>query len=341
MVAAIDTWAVGLIYLVSAMIITWTAGALFYDVGRASKAAWVLVFLWMGVVVTPFVVWLPLWKPFLLLLAAFGLFLLWWFSQQPSNDRNWEPSAAVLAKVEIRGDRVTIDNVRNIDTRTPGSHTPCYQRRTYHLSKLCGIDCLICFWGSPWMSHPIFVFDFGTDGRVCFSIEVRYQKGQKYNLLSSLYRQHELIYHICDERDVLLQRTKYSQGQDVYLYQIFATDSEVRRFFMEYVKQVNTLIEQPRWYHGLTTNCTTSIYSQREDPMLWDWRLLFNGNLDKMLYDRERLDRSLPFKDLKHSSWVNEIANRAPQGNFGDYVRSELSAYRPKPTTVEHSTTTG
>ncbi len=309
------------------MIVTWTAGALFYDVGRTSKFAWILVFIWMGTVVTVFVVWSPMWKPFLFVLTLFGLFLSWWFTQKPSNHRNWEPATAVLAKIAICGDTVTIDNVRNAKLQASGDLVPHYDTRSFHMSRLCGLDILVCFWGSPWMCHPIFVFNFGVDGRVCFSIEVRYRIGQKYNLLSSLYRQQELIYHVCDERDVLLRRTKYSQGENVYLYRINATEGEIRRFFMEYVEQVHDLTEQPRWYNGFTANCTTSIYAQREGRMAWDWRLLFNGKLDKMLYDRKRLDQSMPFEELKKKSWVNEIANRIPPDNFGDQMRFELSAY--------------
>lgn len=331
MEAVIQTLVSALIYVAILAIAIWTSGALYYDVGRASRFAWVLVILWIAAVVTVCVVWLPLWKPFLLVLAVFGLFLFWWFSQQPSNDRNWEPTTAVLSKIEISGDTVTINNVRNAEYQASGECIPRYDTRTFQMSNLCGIDSLLCFWGSQWMSHPIFIFDFGVDGRVCFSIEVRYQLGQKYSLLRSLYRQQELIYLVCDERDVLLRRTKHAQDEDVYLYRVKATEQEIKRFFLEYAEQVNDLIEQPRWYHGLTTNCTTSIYSQREGQMLWDWRLLFNGKLDQMLYDRERLDRSMPFETLKQNSWVNEIANRAPQASFGDFIRRELSAYHPKP----------
>jgi hypothetical protein len=329
--AVIQALVSGLIYVVTTVVVAWTSGALYYDVGRASRFAWLLVFIWIAAVVTVFVVWLPLWKPFLLVLTLFGLFLCWWFSQLPSNDRNWEPATAVLPKIDVCEDTITIENIRDGDFQANGACVPFYDTREFHLSRLCGLDVLVSFWGKPRMSHPVFVFNFGIDGRVGFSIEVRYRQGQKYSLLPSLYRQNELIYLVCEERDLLLRRTKLSQEQDVYLYRIKATLQEIRRFFLEYVEQVNDLIEVPRWYHGLTTNCTTSIYAQREGQMVWDWRLLFNGKLDQMLYDRERLDPSMPFQTLKENSWVNEIANRAPQENFGDFLRGELPAYRSKP----------
>ena len=85
----------------------------------------------------------------------------------------------------------------------------------------------------------MFVFDFGPDGRVCISIEVRYRIGQDYNLMRSLYRQQELVYIVCDERDAILRRTKYSAGHDVYLYRMVADEDEIRQFFAEYSERIN------------------------------------------------------------------------------------------------------
>jgi hypothetical protein len=330
-VAVFEALVSGVIYVVTTAVVAWSAGALYYDVGRGTRLAWVLVIIWIAAVIAFFIVWTPLWKPFLLVMALFGMFLSWWFSQQPSNDGNWEPATSLLPKIEISEDTITIVNLRDIEIHADDTGTPIFDTRTFRLSRLCGLDVLLSVWGKPQMSHPLFIFDFGIDGRVGFSIEVRYRQGQKYSLLPSFYRQNELIYLVCDERDLMLRRTRLSQGQDVYLYRISATQQEVLRFFMEYVEQVNGLIDCPRWYHGFTTNCTTSIYAQREGQMVWDWRLLFNGKLDQMLYDRQRLDHSMPFETLKRESRINEIANIAPQENFGDYLRRELSAYAPKP----------
>jgi hypothetical protein len=203
------------------------------------------------------------------------------------------------------------------------------RRGSYHLSKLQSADLLILTWGSLWMCHPMFVFDFGSDGRVCISIELRYRVGQKYSLLRSLYRQQELMFVVSDERDAILRRTKWLQGHDLYLYRVAADALAVRRFFFEYANSINSLAEQPQWYHGLATNCTTSIYALGRGHMKWDRRMLFNGSLDRLMYDRRWLDQGLPFEALKKISRVNDVANAAPLENFGDYIRSHLPGYFP------------
>ena len=202
----------------------------------------------------------------------------------------------MLPSITIEGEQVTIHNVRNTEYRTLEDFTPHYETRSYRLSHLQGIDAAVIYWGSKWISHPMLIFDFGEDGRVCFSIEVRYRIGQKYGFLRTLYRQQEIIYLISDERDAILKRTKYSKNHDVYLYHLKASPEEIQKVFLEYVVSTNDLAECPRWYNGLTTNCTTSIYRQRADQVEWDWRWLFNGRLDQMIYDHGRLNTNYPFR---------------------------------------------
>ncbi|MDZ4657273.1 MAG: DUF4105 domain-containing protein [Bythopirellula sp.] len=193
---------------------------------------------------------------------------------------------------------------------------------------LCGADALIAYWGSPWMCHPMFVFDFGPDGRVSFSIEVRYRVGQKYNFIRSIYRQQELMCVVCDERDAILRRTKQAPAQEVYLYRLHGDALRMRSFLLEYATTINSLADRPRWYHGLTSNCTTSIYSQARGHLGWDWRMLFNGRFDELLYDLKLLDQTLPFPQLKEQSRINELADGAGVEDFGETIRRELPGYR-------------
>ena len=313
-------------------IVTWTAGALYFDVGRASRLAGLLVLFWVAAVIGVFILWQPVWKPFLLMIVFWSVFLLWWFSQQPSNERDWNPNCSTPARFDLDGDLITIENVRNTEYRTLDDFTSRYETRTYRLSHLSGVDVAITYWGSSWLCHPLLIFTFddqaGEENRICFSIEVRYRVGQQYSFLRSLYRQQEIMYVVSDERDAILRRSKFSENHDVYLYRLFGEAEEIRKVFLEYVASTNGLTDNPRWYHGLTTNCTVSIYRQRTRQVDWDWRWLFNGKLDEMLYERERLDARLPFEELKQNSLVNEIANRAPSNDFGNFIRRELPAYQ-------------
>ena len=216
--------------LACALVAVWMAGAIYYDVCGEAKWGSGVVLAWAIGVIAMFVVWRPLWQPIVALLGAESLFLAWWYRQKPSHDRDWDPSAAVLPRAVIAGDAVTIENVRNLEYRSLHDFTPRYEARTYHLSNIKGVDIIFFDWGNGLMGHPALVFDLGPDGRICMSIEARFAKGQKYSVFRSLYRQNELIFVAADERDVILRRTKYSQGQWAYLYRMNSSVEELTSF---------------------------------------------------------------------------------------------------------------
>jgi hypothetical protein len=330
--------------IASLMMVAWCAGAIYFDVFGQSRAGALAAAAWCAGWFALFLFWRPEGMPFALLSAATLGMAWWWLSQRPAQDRDWDPHFDRVARIDIDGDELTVANVRNSQYGRDGASLAQFEDRTYRLSQLCGLDALLLTWGSRWMSHPMFVFDFGSDGRLCISIEVRYRRGQKFSFLRSLYRQQELIYVVCDERDAILRRTSWLEGHELYLYRLDADGLAVRQFLLDYAQRINALAAEPRWYHGLTTNCTTSVYAQSRGHMRWHWRMLLNGALDRLLYDRGLLDRRQPFETLKRQSRINEIANRAPAVGFGDYLRANLPSYgghspdgAPKPDELQHA----
>ncbi|OAI41354.1 hypothetical protein AYO40_03290 [Planctomycetaceae bacterium SCGC AG-212-D15] len=322
-------WMIAALILANAVAITlWMAGAIYYDVCREGKCGRLCAAGWVGGVICLFAAWQPLWQPFAVLLGVAAPFLGWWLRQKPSHHRDWDPTVAVLPRAIRAGETITIENVRNFDYRSLDDFTPRYETRSFDLANLNSVDIIFFNWGSAWMSHPVLVFDFGSNGRVCMSIEVRYRKGQEYSILRSFYRQQELIFLVADERDVILRRTKHGQNQEAYLYPFIAGVEELRIVFLDYVEAINHLYDRPRWYHGLCANCTTTFYRLPSSRLRLDWRVLANGRLDRALYESGRLDRTLPFPELRQIGYLNEVANAAPEDGFGDHIRRELERRR-------------
>jgi hypothetical protein len=318
----------GAALLTGAVVGVWMVGAICFDVcGGAKWGRWVAL-AWFGGVIAMLGIWRPLWQPIVALLGAESLFLVWWFRLKPCNDRDWDPSAAELSRAVIAGDAVTIENVRNLEYRSLNDFTPNWEKRTYHLSNIKGVDFVFFDWGDGLRGHPALVFDFGRDGRICMSIEARITNGQNFSALRSLYRQQELIFVAADERDVILRRTKFSERQWAYLYRLNSGAEELKSTFIDYINMINQLYESPRWYHVLFTNCTTSFYKLPSTRVRWDWRVIANARLDRALYKDGRLDRTLPFKELRRLSYLNDIANTAPAAGFGDHIRRELERRR-------------
>jgi hypothetical protein len=322
-------WVVSAPILAAATTMTlWMAGAIYYDVCGASRWGCPIAVAWVVGVAALFTFWRPLWLPFVALVGTTALFLVWWLRLKPSHDREWEATVSVLPHTSRDGDAITIEGVRNFQYRSLDDFSLRYETRKYRLANLRGVDVIFFNWGVALMSHPVLVFDFGPDGRVCMSIEVRFRKGQTYSILRSFYRRQELIFLAADERDIILRRTKYGPQQEAYLYRLDVKPEEVEAAFLDYVGAINSLWETPRWYHGLTANCTTSFYRLSGSRCKFDWRVLANGRLDRALYADGRLDRRLPFEELKRLARLNDIANTAPADGFGDHVRRELENRR-------------
>ena len=309
----------------------WMAGAIYFDVCHGAVWSRWLAAGWAAGVIALFVAWQPLWQPFAVLLGVAALFLGWWLRLKPSHDRDWDPTVAVLPRAVLAGEVVTIENVRNFEYRSLDDFTQRYETRTVHLANLKAVDIIFFNWGSPWMSHPVLVFDFGLDGRVCMSIEARHRKGQEYSVLRSFYRQQELIFSSQPmSGDAIGRRTKYGRDQAAYLYRFTASTEELRATFLDYIEAINRrFTRSPRWSPRL---CAPTAPRRSIGCLIagrrWDWRVLANGRLDKALYEDGRLDRTLPFPDLRRSAYLNEIANSAPEEGFGDHIRRELERRR-------------
>jgi hypothetical protein len=249
-------------------------------------------------------------RPWLGFLVAFAAVLGWWLLKPPSNSRNWQPDVALLPWADIQGNRVTIHNIRNCDYRSETDYTVRHYDKTFDLAKLKSIDLFLVYWGSPYIAHTMLSFGFEGDGFVCFSVETRKEIGEAYSTIKGFFRQYELTYVVADERDLIGLRTNY-RGERVYLYRLNESADLDRKVFLDYLRKVNSLKDRPEWYNALTDNCTTSIRSLKApfnpDARL-DWRIIVNGFIDEMLYERKAVDTSLPFPELKKRSLINERA---------------------------------
>ena len=320
-------WVGELLVLLTAIIaIAWAFGAVWFDApfGNANKFIAGLLAL-ASVAALAFV--RPFWRKVGAAALLFGGVLAWWMTLSPTNDSDWQPDVAQKAWADIQGDEVTFHNVRNCDYRTETDYTPHWETRTVRISQITGIDLAIDYWGSPWIAHPIVSFQFADAPPLCFSIETRKRVGQPYSTIGGLYRQYTLIYVVSDERDVIRLRTNY-RHENIYLYHLTVSTDRARERFLEYVRSLNALRAQPRWYNAITTNCTTSIRSQHpsKERIPWDWRILLNGKGDELLYEEGALvTGGLPFAELKQRSLIDTRARAANDSpDFSKLIRVGL-----------------
>jgi len=295
-------------------------GALYFAGPRPQALSTALALGYLLGTIALFVFLRPFRRAVVVYAVVFAALFAWWETLLPSNSRDWAPEVARLPWAEIEGDRLVVHDLRNFDYRSETDFTPRYEERGYDLSKLVGVDIFMSYWGSPAIAHTILSWQFEDMPPLAISIETRRDKTQQYSAVRGFFKQYTIYYVVADERDLVRLRTNY-RGEDVYLYRLTVPADRAKAVLLDYFATINDLRERPRWYNALTQNCTTTIRMHARhigDRAPFDWRLIVNGYGDQMLYERGRVDTSLPFAELRERSNVVARAKAAdPRGAAG------------------------
>jgi len=264
-------------------------------------------------------------KGVMLCLGLFAILILWWQTLTPTHEKDWAPDVAKISHGHIQGDTLTMYNVRNFDYETEQIFLQDWDTRTYDLGNLQGLDIFLSYWASEHIAHTIMSWDFGVDGHLAVSIETKKDKTQKYSAIKGFFKQFEIAYVAADERDIIRLRTNFRKER-VYLYRLRAENQQVLALLKDYLKKMNSLVDQPQFYNALTHNCTTTIQlhadaiNPGELPPL-DWRIIATGHVDEMLYDHGEITTTLPFAELRRSSRVDLKMQKEGKENFSKKMR--------------------
>jgi hypothetical protein len=255
-----------------------------------------------------------LWSTLLLgvLLPACGCSVL---GEKPSNFRDWSPDEAVLSYAEVSGDLVHVYNIRNCSYLTQDTYVVHHYDKTYDLNDLRSVDFIVVpFRGSPSLAHTMLSFGFAGDDYLAVSVEIRKEKGEKYEFLKGILNRYELLYVLGDERDLVRLRTNY-RGDDVYVYRTRTTPEKARSLFLDVIGRVNQLAAKPEFYNSFTNNCTTNIMGHinhlAPGTVPYTFGVLFPGYSDRLAYRLGLLEPAGTFAETRRRASVGELARKA------------------------------
>lgn len=305
----------------------WCTAALWFDGAQTGWPAGVLVAGFAAGCLAALLLLRPYHRALIVVLLVNLAVLGWWLTISPSNERDWVPEVAHPAIARITGNRLTVSNVRNFDYRTETDYIERWESHSYDLDQLRGVDFFLCFWGPTAIAHTIVSWEFADGTHLAISIETRKEKGEVYSAVRGFFRQFEIYYVVADERDLVRLRTNY-RGEQVFLYRINFPVDEARDLLLDYLAEVNRLAEQPRWYNALTHNCTTTIRYHRQNlgqASRLDWRLLANGRIDELLYERGNVYQGHSLTELRQRSNITKQALAADQDlHFSERIRAGI-----------------
>jgi hypothetical protein len=322
-----------MVSLILALAILWAAAALWIDGPESRLLAGALAGSLVLIAVTAATLVRPWRRAAVAVFAPFVVVLAWWLMLAPNNNRDWQPDVARLPTATLNGSLLTVRNVRNFTYRSETDFTERWETRTYDLIGLIGFDMFISFWGPTLYGHTIASWQFANGDHLAVSIETRKEKGETYSALRGFFRQYELYYVVADERDLIDLRANH-RSERVHLYRIDASPNKGRELLLDYIREINALAEQARWYNALTQNCTTTIWHHTkavDAGLPLDWRLLANGYLVDLAYERGTVNTDIPLDELKRRSDITARARSSETvEDFSAAIRKGLPS-RPQP----------
>jgi hypothetical protein len=307
----------------------WCMGAIYYADFQSSAARSVLTGLFGAGTVCGFAFVHNRRRALILFFIVVSLIAAWWTTIKPSNTRDWQQDVAVLPWATIQGPVVTLHNIRSFIYRTETDYTTRYYDKTFDTARLSSVDLIAVYWMGDAIAHIMLSFGFGGSDYVTFSIETRKEKHEAYSSIKGFFKQYELIYVMGDERDLIRVRTDYRNPQeDVYLYRLLIPADGTRQLFLEYVKKINQLRDEPEFYNTLTTNCTTDVVGLARalgSDVRYSWKVLLSGYVPEYAYELGKLDTRLPFHELRRKSLINGRAHEiGDDPAFSEKIRQFL-----------------
>ncbi|MEL7498850.1 MAG: DUF4105 domain-containing protein [Planctomycetota bacterium] len=244
----------------------------------------------------------------------------------PSNNRDWVAEQAVMPRAEMTGSEVTLRNIRNCNYVTNDDYVVDYYDRNFELSEIQSVDFIVVPFKVRQLAHTMLSFGLQDGTYLCVSVEVRKEAGEKYNPLSGLARQFELMYVLADEKDLIRVRTRHRDAE-VYVYPSIANPQQAQTLFIDVVSRMNKLAVDPEFYHSIKNNCTTNLAGHvntvSSKKIHYGWKVLLPGFSAKYAYDLGLLDNSIPFEELTEIALVNDLADtHYDAADFSQRIRS-------------------
>ncbi|MBV9654283.1 MAG: DUF4105 domain-containing protein [Acetobacteraceae bacterium] len=258
--------------------------------------------------------------------AAAVLLTLWYATDRPSNNRNWEPEYEKPATFQVDGASVMVHNIRNFSYLSPADPVPAYYSARFPLDGIATVDLVSSYWQGDAIAHVFLTFGFSDGQHLAFSIETRRAKGVAYSTIAGFFHHYELFYVVADERDLLGVRTDIRR-EHVYLYRLNLTPDTRQALFLSYVDKVNQLAARPEWYNTLTDNCTTGILDRANmvGNVRYNWQVLLSGYAPNYAYALGLLDRNEPFPDLSRASLILRPTNAVINDHYSQEIRGGLN----------------
>lgn len=244
----------------------------------------------------------------------------------PRLDRDWVNDQKVLANFSFKGNKVTIENIRNILYRTTEDFDVRFYNQTFNLDEIESIWYMVEDIGKFQAAHTLVSFGFKDGSYVAISIEIRREQGEEFSAFKGMFGKFELTYVIASESDVIKLRTNYRKNL-VRLFPLRIEGEALKNIFVDMLVRAENIATTPEFYNTLTNNCTTNLIDhfrkfQDKDLPAFHLNYLLAQYSDKVFYKAGLLDTELSLEEARQYFNITERAQRcAEDENFSLCIR--------------------
>ncbi len=264
---------------------------------------------------------------FILISLCLGLVFL--AAKTPGNDANWQTQFQVLPTIELEGDTIRINNVR--DFRYGADDTIAqanYLDETYQLSQFKHAWFGLSHFGDNGLAHVFLSFEFADDKYLVVSIEARLEEKhvEGYNPIKGLFRGYTKTIVLATEQDVIGLRT-HIRGEPVYLHKLDVPELYTKPLLLNFLREAQVLTRKPTFYNTLIDNCMTGLLAQSDQfrsMLSWaDSRIILPGNSDEIAYELGYIDNSKSLEKVREAALINPEFSTIEDPNFSQLIRAK------------------
>ncbi|MBC2606598.1 DUF4105 domain-containing protein [Pelagicoccus albus] len=219
-----------------------------------------------------------------------------------------------------------IEDLRDFRWKSEFEFEQNWIKSTYKLNYLNGLEVIVVpLADSELAAHVMLSFTFENSEPLLVSVEARREIGEQYSLTAGATRQFELAYVFGTESDLLALRILH-RGDIVYSFPIKADRAFIEALLRELADTANSLVDTPKFYQTLRTNCTTTLFEHTnqvlDETLPWEKGILFPAKLGELLHRRKLVDTELGWSDAKQLFRLDERARvEAKRSGFSEALQ--------------------
>ena len=181
---------------------------------------------------------------------------------EPRLDLEWVADCEKHGLASFKGSKVTLKNVRDFTWKSKWEHDSKWINTKVDIEEIVDVWFVIDhFHKIKGLAHTMLTFEFKDGQFITFSFETRREVGEKYHPWKGLWRAYELYLLVATESDALHLRTN-ARKHKVHLFRVQTLPGKDKALFNALCDRLNSLSENPEFYHTFGKTCTTAIVDQ-------------------------------------------------------------------------------